>query len=112
MEHVKSHLGEFDSYQSRSLLVKRIVQVAVEKGDAAVDMAAHLLQELFFSRAITKTSVRRALDRVFLELDELLIDQPGATRLLTKLLTELCRRKVVPSKILCRLSDAHLNLFL
>ena len=56
-------------------------------------------------------NVRRSLDRVFLELDDLLIDQPDATKLLTTLITELCKRKVISKKILSRLSEAHLKLF-
>ena len=77
------------SSQARTLIVKRMIQVAIEKDTTEREVCLNIFKEAFVNDLIRKEEIRRGFDLIYIDLDDILIDIPHAIEYLMQMVIRI-----------------------
>lgn len=88
-----------------------MIQVALERSEEDRETCVNLFREGYMADLFRKEEIRRGFDLVYIDLDQILIDNPRAIELLMKmLLRAICDLHLFPESLLARMPEVVMNL--
>jgi hypothetical protein len=95
----------------KPIIAKRLIQIALERGPEERKFCAYFLKEAFLNGLIRKEDIRRGLDLVYIDFDQILMDNPHAIDYILELLGFLiCDHKLLSLSVLSRIPLVLLKL--
>lgn len=92
---------EFNQSQNRSVFIKRYLQVTLERAnDEEMETVSNTITTLFLKHIFTKQQIRRGLDRVYMDLDDIKEDVPDVYIRLAKIIMKLVKDEVLTNQVL------------
>ena len=97
--------------QCRTLFAKRMIQIALERDSVDREACIAYFKEAYINDLIKKEEIRRGFDLIYIDLDEILIDNPHAIEhLMHMLLRIVYDAHLFTESFFIRLPDILLNL--
>lgn len=98
------------SPQLKTLVCKRMIQIALEKDESAREMCIELFKDLYMTEILSKEQIRRGFDLVCIDMDDILIDIPFAINHLFQMVDGMVfTAKLFGESFLYRIPDALLD---
>jgi hypothetical protein len=102
---------EKQSPQGKTLVVKRMLQVALERDTADRELCGRFIKEAFLTDLLTKENIRRGFDLIYIDMDNIMTDNPHAIdHVLHLLLYLVYNQSLLSPFIFTRLPPAILGL--
>jgi len=98
------------SPQSKTLMTKRMIQIAIEKEQKDRELCIDLFKEFYMHNALTKEQIRRGFDLIYIDLDDILVDTPKAIDYLFQMISRIVFDiKLFQISFLSRIPEILLN---
>ena len=96
--------------KTHSVILGRVIQVAIEVGPREQELALGLIELLHSSRTVSSTQLRRAFDRLYREIQEVLTDVPNGAEVLLEFLVQVVQYGLLEQRAVFRVPLEVYNL--
>jgi len=97
-------LIEFQHSQNRSIFIKRLLQVTLERlNDDDMKRTIKILKKLYVNELFTKQQLRRGLDRLYMDAENLRGDLPQFAYTISQLILSFVEDDILPRQVILRI---------